>query len=202
MSTQVSLRVRGALFASTALFALSSPAFADVRPTDVVEAPHEDVILTDALNDAAKNAQLQAASRATLINAVEMPEITINNNFTPTQARDPININGIGQIVVDAGGGSVGLCTASLINPRVVLFAAHCVNTRAATAYGAGSGGVGIAIGFETNTRANAAGQPDELVNWLLGAGAGPGRYQTNRAQQLYNIEQVFYNPASLAAAS
>ncbi len=130
------------------------------------------------------------------------PEITINNNFTPTDARDPVNINGIGQIIVDAGGGSVGLCTASLINPRVVLFAAHCVNTRAATAYGAGSGGVGIGIGFETNTRANAAGQPDELVNWLLGVGAGPGQFQTNRAQQFYNIDQVFWNPASQAAAS
>lgn len=133
---------------------------------------------------------------------VETPNITINNTLTPTDARDPVNITGIGQIVTDGGGGSVGLCTGSLINPRVVLFAAHCVNTRAATAYGAGSGGVGIAVGFETNTRANAAGQPDELVNWLLGAGAGPGQFQTNRAQQLYNIEQVFWNSASTAPAS
>lgn len=119
-----------------------------------------------------------------------MPEITINNNFTPTHARDPVNINGIGQIVTDGGGGSVGLCTASLINPR------------AASTYGVGWGGIAIAIGFETHTRANAAGQPDELINWLPGIGAGPGQFQSNRAQQLYNIEQVFYNPASLAAAS
>lgn len=83
-----------------------------------------------------------------------------------------------------------------------MLFAAHCVNTRAAAAYGAGSGGVGIGIGFETNTRANAAGQPDELVNWLLGVGAGPAEVQTNRAQQFYNIEQVFWNSASTAPAS
>ena len=204
MSNLISQRLRGALFASTALLALPAAAFAQdasSRPGDALEAPHNDAAIADALNDAAFDAQRQTVSRAAIV-AVESPEITINNNFTPTDARDPININGIGQIVVDAGGGSVGLCTASLINPRVVLFAAHCVNSRAATDYGAGSGGVGIAIGFETNTRANAAGQPDELVNWLLGAGAGPGRYQTNRAQQLYNIDQVFYNPASLAAAS
>lgn len=204
MTYTTSQRLRGALFASTALLALPSAAFAQDtgRPTDALDAPHANNILIDGLNDAAQDAQRNAAARASIVEAVEMPEITINNNFTPTDARDPVNINGIGQIVTDGGGGSVGLCTASLINPRVVLFAAHCVNGRAATAYGAGSGGVGIAIGFETNTRANAPGQTDELVNWLLGAGAGPGQFQTNRAQQLYNIEQVFYNPASLAAAS
>lgn len=133
---------------------------------------------------------------------VESPGITINNNFTPNDARDPVNINGIGQIVTDGGGGSVGLCTGTLINPRTVLFAAHCVNTRPATAYGANSGGVGTMVGFETNTRANAPGQVDELVNWLLGVGAGPGQFRTNQAQALYNINQVFYDPRSLAPAS
>jgi hypothetical protein len=204
MSNNLSLRLRGALFASTALLALPGAVFANqgtARPANVMDSPHEDVGLTHALSSAAEEAYRNAAARAQIV-PVEEPEITINNNFTPAQAFDPVNINGIGQIVVDAGGGSVGLCTASLINPRVVLFAAHCVNTRAATAYGAGSGGVGIGIGFETNTRANAAGQPDELVNWLLGSGAGPGRFQSNRAQQFYNIDQVFYNPASLATAS
>ncbi len=205
MFNSIAYRLRGALLASSALLAMPAAAFAQDgadRPIEAFELPHNDIAITDGLNDAVENAQRNAASRVSIVEAIEMPEITINNNFTPTDARDPVNINGIGQIVTDAGGGSVGLCTASLINPRVVLFAAHCVNGRAATAYGAGSGGVGIAIGFETNTRANAAGQPDELVNWLLGAGAGPGRYQTNRAQQLYNIDQIFYNPASLAAAS
>lgn len=204
MSYTTSQRLRGALFASTALLALPAAALAQdaARPSEALDAPHASNIMIDGLNDAAQDAQRNAAARASIVEAVEMPEITINNNFTPTDARDPVNMNGIGQIVSDGGGGSVGLCTGSLINPRVVLFAAHCVNTRAATAYGAGSGGVGIAVGFETNTRANAAGQPDELVNWLLGVGAGPGQFQTNRAQQLYNIEQVFYNPASLAAAS
>lgn len=137
-----------------------------------------------------------------IANVTETPNITINNNFTPAQVFDPTNITGIGQIVTDAGGGSVGLCTGSLINPRTVIFAAHCVNSRAATAYGAGSGGVGIAVGFETNTRANAPGQPDELVNWLTGGSTGPGRFQTNTAQQLYNGNQVLYNPLSLAPAS
>ena len=130
------------------------------------------------------------------------PEILIANPGTPTTARDPVNITGISQMVVDAGGGSVGLCTGTLINPRTVIFAAHCVNTRAATAYGANSGGTAIGFGFETNTRANAPGQTDELVRWLLGGAGGAGRFQTNTAQAFYNANWVNYNPLSLEAAS
>ncbi|UUL82828.1 autotransporter domain-containing protein [Sphingomonas qomolangmaensis] len=126
------------------------------------------------------------------------PDILVADPATPTTARDPVNITGIGQMVTDGGGGSVGLCTGTLINPRTVLFAAHCVNGRPATAYGQASGGTGIAFGFETNTRANGPGQTDELVRWLLGGPGGAGRFQTNVAQALYNVNQVAYNPLSL----
>jgi hypothetical protein len=125
------------------------------------------------------------------------PQILIANPGTPTTARDPVNITGIAQMVVDNGGGGIGLCTGSLINPRTILFAAHCVNSRAATAYGANSGGVGIAFGFETNTRANAPGEVDELVRWLLGTN-GQGRFQTNTAQAFYNVNGVAYHPRSV----
>lgn len=135
--------------------------------------------------------------------ATDRPDITINNGFnTTTDVYDPTNVTGIGQVVRDAGGGSVGLCTGTLINPRTIIFAAHCVNNQAATTYGANSGGAAIAVGFETNTRANAAGQTDELVRWLLGGAGGAGRFETNQAQSLYNLNQVFWNPASRAAAS
>ena len=126
------------------------------------------------------------------------PEILIANPGTPTTARDPVNITGISQMVIDQGGGFVGLCTATLINPRTVILAAHCVNSRASTDYGAGSGGTAIGFGFETNTRANAAGQTDELVRWLLGGAGGAGKYQTNTAQAFYNANWVAYNPFSL----
>ncbi len=189
-------RLKGVLFASTAFFALSATAQAatdSARPDGAKDEPHGAVVPVE---------EAQSAKIPLPADAVDAPTITINNNFTPTQARDPNNINGIGQIVTDGGGGSVGLCTATLINRRTVLFAAHCVNTRAATAYGANSGGVGISIGFETNTRANAPGEPDELVNWLLGIGAGPGQFKTNTAQALYNINQVFWNPQSISPTS
>lgn len=130
------------------------------------------------------------------------PEILIANPGTPTTARDPVNITGISQMVIDNGGGFVGLCTGTLINPRTVLFAAHCVNSRASTAYGANSGGTAIGFGFETNTRANAAGQTDELVRWLLGGTGGAGKYQTNIAQAFYNANWVNYNALSLEPAA
>jgi hypothetical protein len=151
---------------------------------------------------------LEAFSAITRVDpgqAEDSPSVTINNNFTPTQAFDPVNITGIGNMFVNGGPGSqpgtvlLGQCTGSLINRRTVIFAAHCVNTRPATAYGGNSGGTPIAFGFETNTRANAPGQPDELAMWLF---PGPNTGRTNTAQSLYNANQVFYHPGSLAPAS
>lgn len=138
----------------------------------------------------------------TMIKVEPEPEILIANPGTSVTARDPVNITGISQMVVDSGGGFVGLCTATLINPRTVIFAAHCVNSRAATAYGANSGGTAIGFGFETNTRANAAGQTDELVRWLLGGTGGAGKYQTNLAQSFFNSNWVNYNQLSLEPAA
>jgi len=36
----------------------------------------------------------------------------------------------MGLVVTGIGGGYIGLCTGTLINPRTVIFAAHCVNER------------------------------------------------------------------------
>lgn len=125
------------------------------------------------------------------------PNILIADPGTPTTARDPVNVNGVGQMIVDLGGGSVSSCTGSLINPRTVLFAAHCVNKRAVEDYGANTGGQAIAWGFEANTRANAPGEVDELAVWLNGDANGAGKYQTNVAQAFYNSNYVSYNPLS-----
>jgi hypothetical protein len=125
------------------------------------------------------------------------PEIVISNPGTPTTARDAANVTGIGQMIVDNGGGSVGLCTGTLINPRTVIFAAHCVNSRAATAYG--PGGTAIGFGFEAYLRNEAAGRPDELGQWLF---AGPNQFRTNVASSFYNVSQVRYNPLSLEPAA
>lgn len=209
-------RLRPALMTGVAMLSLALGAGAaqaeELKVNDDAALGREDLDATLEAHSQTARALADAASaqimRKTWTNKVDIirdeidPQILIALPNTPTTARDPVNITGIGQVVTDGGGGSVGLCTGSLINPRTVLFAAHCVNTRAATAYGANSGGVGIGVGFETNTRANAAGQTDELVRWLLGGTGGAGRFQTNTADAFYNVDFVAYNPLSLEAPS
>lgn len=125
------------------------------------------------------------------------PQIVISNPGTSTTSRDPNNITGIGQMIFDQQNGFLGLCTGTLINPRTVLFAAHCVNDNAATEYGSGSGGRPIAFGFEQYLRNEAAGRPDELGQWYF---AGANQYKTNVASSFFTVNQIRYNPRSTEA--
>lgn len=119
-------------------------------------------------------------------------QIVIAAPGTSDTAVDPENVNGIGQMIIDNGNGTVGLCTGTLINPRTVLFAAHCVNGRAASAYGAGSGGTPIAFGFSNYNL-------PALLQWI---GAGPGQHETSAANFFYNVNHVAYHSLSLEAAA
>lgn len=124
------------------------------------------------------------------------PQIVIANPGTPTTAIEPKDITGVSQMVVDLqNGGGIGLCTATLINPRTVIFAAHCVNEDPATAYGKGSGGVAIGFGFSSDSRPG-------LRAWFLptvaGGAANPNQFKTSIANAFYNASQVVYNPGSL----
>lgn len=116
------------------------------------------------------------------------------NTPPPGGIADNSGIIGIGQVVtsVNPPTGSVGTCTGTLINPRTVIFAAHCVNTRAASAYGAAQGGVGLSVGFASLN------QP-ALIDWLFNPA---GAFRTNTALGLYNANQVWYDPRSLNACS
>ncbi|HEX8662018.1 MAG TPA: hypothetical protein VF686_09125, partial [Brevundimonas sp.] len=128
-----------------------------------------------------------AASGFLDYSAVERgPQIVIANPNTPTTALDPVNVTGVGQMIVDQQNGFIGTCTGTLINPRTVLFAAHCVNDRAANAYGAG----GTPIGFGFGNNNNAAGA-SAFGGWLAD-------HRTNTARFMYNSNYVAYNPASL----
>lgn len=144
------------------------------------------------------------------IEVVNDPSIVISVPGTPTTARDPVNINGIGQMIVSTpganGGVSLGLCTGTLINPRTVLFAAHCVNTRPATAYGSESGGVAIAFGFNNANNTTQPGQPagtSPLLNWLFGSAAqGRAPNTTSTAEFFYTVNGLVYNNLSLEPAA
>lgn len=126
--------------------------------------------------------------------ADEMPNIVVADPGTPTTARDPEDVNGIGQMFVDAGGGSIGTCTGSLINPRAVIFAAHCVNTRAQDAYGTANGGTPIAFGFNGN---NLPGLREWFLPTLNGA-PNAEQFRTSVENLVFNVEQVRYHQDSL----
>lgn len=120
------------------------------------------------------------------------PQIVIRDGLSPNLPPPAgvlnTGVTGIGQMVVSTGGGGVGLCTGTLINPRMVLFAAHCVNSRAATDYGANQGGTPIGFGF----------QADNLPGTRSFILAGPNQNKTNTALGFYNATQVMYDARSL----
>jgi subtilase-type serine protease len=137
------------------------------------------------------------------VDVVSEPNIVISAPGTPTSAQDVAGgVNGVGQMTVSSGGGSIGLCTGTLINPRTVIFAAHCVNENSAGTgaqnpweYGAQGGGIPIAFGFAQNNR-------PALLDWFLPTTAtgavNTQQYKTNTANFLYNVNQVVYNADSL----
>ncbi len=98
---------------------------------------------------------------------------------------DEGGVNGVGQLVVSNGGGSVGLCTGTLINPRTVIFAAHCVNSRPEDAYGWNTGGVAASFGFSVDNL-------PAVQNWFRSG------FQTSAADFLYNINHINWHPDSL----
>lgn len=128
------------------------------------------------------------------------PNIVIAPPGTSVTDRDPVNVTGVGQMVIDQKNGFIGLCTGTLINPRTVIFAAHCVNeSPAGTAqdpwgYGTGTGQLPIGFGFQANN--NVAGN-SAFGHWLNGT-AGGAKYLTSISEYMYNVNQVQYNPHSL----
>ncbi|MGN6817784.1 MAG: autotransporter domain-containing protein [Sphingomonas sp.] len=146
-------------------------------------------------------ARQDATSVAPPETSIREPEVVIsqpgnpNSSTPPNGALDANDVTGIGEMIIDQQNGFIGLCTGTLINPRTVIFAAHCVNENPDETgfqdpwgYGAANGGRPIAFGFRANN--NAAGN-SAFGNWLFGG------YKTDVANYLYNVNQVVYNPAS-----
>lgn len=174
MTYTIALR-RGLLAASSA-FALSLSAGA---------AAQDDTPRLSATDEAARGGVTVDIGVA----AEEQPGIITRDDISPAQPAPggslDSGVNGVGQMIVWNGDGSVGVCTGTLINPRTVIFAAHCVNTRAASAYGSPTGGTPIGFGFEAN------GLPGAQA-WIREG------FQTVEARSFYNAENVWYDPRSL----
>ena len=81
------------------------------------------------------------------VGAENSPAIVVNNGLNPNAPAPgalDTGINGVGQMIsfnqVSPTGASLSLCSGTLINPRTVIFAAHCVNSRPAHQYGSQTG--------------------------------------------------------------
>lgn len=149
---------------ATCLAGLSAGAHAQTGPTMVEDAPA--IVIRD--------------------------DLTLNDPPPVGVLDNVVDVTGIGQMTVrpDQNTTSLGLCTGTLINPRTVIFAAHCVNSQAADTYGFATGGTAIAFGFSAD---NLPG-----VRRWVGLDGGIAN-QTDVGFNIYNVEQVWYDERSLA---
>ena len=216
---------RRALLASSALIALPSVAGAQAAPAGVetiaqasprlplsgldtialTQRPTfaEDIAQGVTLTPLANLDAMVEQNRALPLSSLENePNIVIRQPGTSTTSLDlGTSVNGVGNMTIAYADG-IGICTGTLINPRTVIFAAHCVNENGAGngaqdpwQYGSAGGGIPIAFGFQAN---NLPAVRDWYLATTATGAANANQFKTNTANFLYNVNQVVYNNDSL----
>ena len=94
---------------------------------------------------AGRTALLASAAVAALSIAPAAQAVVPTDDKTPSDIIDGSDVNGVG-IMYRADG---YVCTGTLINPRTVIFAAHCVNDLTSADYSTVNGGVPVAFAFQ-----------------------------------------------------
>ncbi|MCK0129048.1 autotransporter domain-containing protein [Erythrobacter sp. F6033] len=111
--------------------------------------------------------------------AVPAQAVVPNDNVTPEEAVDEDDeFSGVGMLFRNDG----FVCTGTLINPRTVLFAAHCVNNRPATDF---ETTIQTAWSFNVNALPG-------FVNWIN------NNFASNPDLAVYNSNRVYYDARSL----
>ncbi|AOL94197.1 autotransporter domain-containing protein [Porphyrobacter sp. LM 6] len=115
--------------------------------------------------------------------AVPARAVVPNETTTPTEIVDTTDeFRGVGMFFRADG----FVCTGTLINPRTVLFAAHCVNNRPATDYNPDD--VPAAWSFNVNALPG-------FQNWIA------NNFTSNPDLAVFNVNRIFWNPRSTGAA-
>ncbi|WP_374551412.1 autotransporter domain-containing protein [Sphingobium yanoikuyae] len=130
---------------------------------------------------AGRSALLASAALSALSIAPAAHAVVPNDNNTPADIIDGTDVTGVGIMYRDDG----YVCTGTLINPRTVIFAAHCVNDYDPSTYSTVNGGIPVAFAFQSDARPG-------LIDWISNG------YRTNTTLSVYNVNNIAYNPDSL----
>ena len=145
---------RVALLAASSLYGLAAaaPASAQLAPPGMTVTNDPGIIINNTLNSTTPppTGSLDTTN-------ILMPDGTFSNGLTIGAAT---GVNGVGQMTIATNPATTALllCTGTLIDPRTVIFAAHCVNEQPASSYGVNgtafgpwANGTPMAFGFGTN---------------------------------------------------
>jgi len=130
---------------------------------------------------AGRSALLASAALSALSIAPAAHAVVPADDKTPADIVDGTDVTGVGIMYRDDG----YVCTGTLINPRTVIFAAHCVNDYDPSTYSTVNDGIPVAFAFQSNARPG-------LIDWISNG------YRTNTALSVYNVNNIAYNPDSL----
>ena len=104
--------------------------------------------------------------------------VVTNDNFTPEDLLDDEDVNGVGMFYRADG----YVCTGTLINPRTVLFAAHCVNDYTEATW---NGGIPSAWSFRADALPG-------FQDWVTSG------FLSNPDLFVYNVNSILYHPGSI----
>ena len=130
---------------------------------------------------AGRSSLLASVAAAALSIAPAAQAVVPTDDKSPTDIIDGSDVNGVGIMYRDDG----FVCTGTLINPRTVIFAAHCVNDMTSADYSTVNGGVPVAFAFQNDARPG-------LIDWISNG------YRTNTSLSVYNVNNIAYHPDSL----
>lgn len=114
-----------------------------------------------------------------------VPGIIDPNLPAPDGVLDVSGVNGVGMMFRTAG----FVCTGSLVNPRMVITAAHCLNSAPAESFGETGGGERVAFSFGDDALPG-------FIDWFN------NDFQSNPDLAVYDVEHIWYDDRSLAEGS